>query len=73
MIAKDWGQGCIEEHCIAWAPEDHCENIARYMRFMENFLKSLNRRHWITTSTCDKERRKASRMTYSVKKFSLLL
>ena len=36
-------------------------NASRTMA-MENFLKSLDKRRWITTSTCDKERRKASRI-----------
>ena len=31
---------------------------------MENFLRSLDRRHWITTSTCDKVRLKASWITF---------
>ena len=37
---------------------------------MENFLRSLDRRHWITTSTWDKA--KAESITFSAKKFSLL-
>ena len=31
---------------------------------MENFLRILDRRHWITTSTCDKVRLKACWITF---------
>ena len=71
------GQKAVSKR-TAWAAEDHWETKlgtqdakASRKMVMENFLKSLDKRHWMTTSTCDKERRKASRIIHSVKKFSL--
>ena len=83
----DWDQGCIGEVCTD-SRKSLCKQSSEHKTLhssqwttssnaskttgMENFLKSLDKRHWITISTWDKARLKVFKITFSVNKFSLL-